>query len=228
MRGYAATFAGAFLSALLYATKPDSDHEAILHVQTAPAPASDSVRPGVAAVPDSFFYDSAIGLEPPAPETPLSVPASASDVDALRAQSPVVPVAGVEQKDLVDSFDDRRGSARQHNAIDIMAPRNTPAIAAVAGTIVKLHSSAAGGLSIYMKDATSRFMLMYGHLEGYRPGLAEGASVRRGEIIGFVGSSGNATPSAPHLHFQVMRSDNEKDWWKGTPINPFLLYQSTR
>ncbi len=226
MRAYAATFAGAFFSALLYSTKPDSDHEAILHIEAAPAP--ESVRVGVAAAPDSFFYDSAVGLEAPAPDTPEAVPATASDVNALRAQSPLVPVAGVEPKNLFDSFDDRRGSARQHNAIDIMAPRNTPAIAAVAGKIVKLHSSVAGGLSIYMKDATSRFILMYGHLEGYRPGLAEGASVRRGEIIGFVGTSGNASPTAPHLHFQVLRSDNEKDWWKGTPINPFLIYQGVQ
>ncbi|MGK2963900.1 MAG: M23 family metallopeptidase [Gemmatimonadaceae bacterium] len=226
MRAYAATFAGAFFSALLYSTKPDSDHQAILHSE---APAGhDSTRAGATASPDSFFYDSAVGLEPPAPDTPAALPASALDVDALRAQSPVVPVAGVEPKDLLDSFDDRRGAAREHRAIDIMAPRNTPAIAAVAGTIVKLHSSVAGGLSIYMKDRSSRFMLMYGHLEGYRPGLAEGASVTRGETIGFVGSSGNATPSTPHLHFQVMRSDNANEWWKGTPINPFLLYQAAR
>lgn len=226
MRAYAATFAGAFFSALLYSTKPDSDHEAILHREATAAP--DSLLAGVTAAPDSFFYDSAVGLEPPAPDTPAAMPANASDIDALRAQSPVVPVAGVEARDLLDNFDDRRGSARQHNAIDIMAPRNTPAIAAIAGTIVKLHSSVAGGLSIYMKDRTSRFMLMYGHLEGYRPGLAEGASVRRGEIIGFVGSSGNANPTAPHLHFQVMRSDNDTEWWKGTPVNPFLIYQAAR
>ncbi|MGI9045141.1 MAG: M23 family metallopeptidase [Gemmatimonadaceae bacterium] len=226
MRAYVATFAGAFFIALLYSTKPDSDHEAILHREATAAP--DSLRAGVTAAPDSFFYDSAVGLEPPAPDTPAALPASASDIDALRAQSPVVPVAGIEAGDLLDSFDDRRGSARQHNALDIMAPRNTPAIAAVAGTIVKLHSSVAGGLSIYMKDRTSRFMLMYGHLEGYRPGLAEGASVRKGEIIGFVGSSGNANPTAPHLHFQLMRSDNDTEWWKGTPINPFLIYQAAR
>lgn len=149
----------------------------------------------------------------------------ASDIEALRAQAPVVPVAGVTAKDLVDSFTDRRGSARQHNALDIMAARNTPAIAATAGTVLRLHNSVAGGLSIYLKDRTSRFILMYGHLDSYRPGLAEGASVKRGEIIGFVGTTGNANPNAPHLHFQVMRSDDPKSWWRGTPINPFLIYR---
>ena len=148
-----------------------------------------------------------------------------SDIAALRAQGPVVPVAGIAVKDLVDSFDDKRGGSRQHNAIDIMAARNTPAVAATAGSIVKLHNSNAGGLSIYMKDRTGKFMLMYGHLDSYRPGLVEGAPVRRGEIIGFVGTTGNASPLAPHLHFQVMRIDNPKDWWRGTPLNPFLIYR---
>jgi len=125
----------------------------------------------------------------------------------------------------VDSFDARRGGTRSHNALDIMAPRNTPAIAATSGTIMRLHSSVAGGLTIYMVDRTSRYVMMYGHLDSYRPGLKEGAAVRRGEIIGFVGSTGNANPLAPHLHFQIMRSDNPRQWWKGTPLNPFLIYR---
>lgn len=148
-----------------------------------------------------------------------------SDIDALRAQSPVVPVSGVSTKELIDSFGDKRGQARQHNALDIMAARNTPAVAATAGTVLRLHNSTAGGLSIYLKDRTSRFIFMYGHLDSYRPGLVEGAAVRRGEIIGFVGTTGNASPQAPHLHFQVMRSDDPKSWWRGTPINPYLIYQ---
>lgn len=159
---------------------------------------------------------------------PDSAPADAlhaSDIEALRAQAPVVPVAGITPKDLIDSFRDRRGSARQHNALDIMAARNTPAVAATDGTVLRLHNSVAGGLSVYLKDRSSRFILMYGHLDSYRPGLKEGAAVRRGEIIGFVGTTGNASPNAPHLHFQVMRSDDPKSWWRGTPINPFLIYR---
>jgi murein DD-endopeptidase MepM/ murein hydrolase activator NlpD len=155
--------------------------------------------------------------------TPLVT--AGSDIAALRAQGMVVPVAGIAAKDLIDSFDDKRGGSRQHNAIDIMAARNTPAVAVTAGTIAKLHNSAAGGLTIYMKDRTGRFTFMYGHLDSYRPGLVEGASVKRGDIIGFVGSTGNANPLAPHLHFQVMRSENPKDWWRGTPLNPFLIFR---
>jgi murein DD-endopeptidase MepM/ murein hydrolase activator NlpD len=102
-----------------------------------------------------------------------------------------------------------------------MAQRNTPVLAATSGAVLKMHNSTAGGLSIYQSDPSSRFVLMYGHLDSYRPGLKEGAQVKRGEIIGFVGSTGNASPLAPHLHFQITRNDNLKEWWKGTPVNPF-------
>jgi murein DD-endopeptidase MepM/ murein hydrolase activator NlpD len=185
-------------------------------VDTTSAGDSTAVTPHVEALPDS-------GSDAREEESP--VPVTASDLEALRAQAMVVPVAGLTPKDLVDSFDDKRGGSRQHNAIDIMAARNTPAIAATSGTIARLHNSVAGGLSIYQRDRSSRFVLMYGHLDSYRPGLKEGDSVRRGEIIGFVGSTGNANPLAPHLHFQIMRSENPGDWWRGTPINPFLVYR---
>ena len=135
----------------------------------------------------------------------------------------VIPVAGVQPKDLVDSFDDKRGAERHHNALDIMAARNTPVVAAVSGQVLKMHNSNAGGLTVYLSDPSSRFVMMYGHLDAFRAGLKEGQRVKQGEIIGFVGSSGNANPLAPHLHFQVTRNDNLKEWWKGTPINPFLV-----
>ncbi|HZI99759.1 MAG TPA: M23 family metallopeptidase [Gemmatimonadaceae bacterium] len=155
-----------------------------------------------------------------------STPAVVSaDLDDLRGEGLIIPVAGVAAKDLIDSFDDARSGTRHHNALDIMAKRNTPVLAAVSGTVVKLHNSAAGGLTIYESDPTSRFVMMYGHLDSYRPGLADGAKVSRGEIIGFVGSTGNANPLAPHLHFQITRNDNMKEWWKGTPINPFPIFR---
>ncbi len=237
MRANAAVFAGAFLVALLYATKPDDGHIAIIRPGDVIAPTPDTTvartdttrtdtTQAAIVKSDSVLFD-AIGDTLVPPVAPLAA-VPTSDIAALRAQSPQVPVAGIAVKDLVDSFLDRRGSTRQHNAMDIMAARNTPAVATVAGTIVKLHNSVAGGLSIYMRDQSSRFMFMYGHLESYRPGLAEGANVRRGEIIGFVGTSGNANPTAPHLHFQVMRADNPSQWWKGTPVNPFLLYRPAK
>lgn len=190
-------------------------------------PGADSARP------DSPAAAAAPQAPPPNPFTlPSGRPRGSSDlgvlpsdVIALRMQEPVVPVAGVTADDLADSFDELRGGTRRHNALDIMAARNTPVVAAVDGKILKLHNSPAGGVTIYMSDPTERYVLLYGHLEKFRARLAEGASVKRGEIIGFVGSSGNASPLAPHLHFAIARNDNMRDWWKGNPLNPFLLYR---
>jgi murein DD-endopeptidase MepM/ murein hydrolase activator NlpD len=163
---------------------------------------------------------------PPLPNggssTPPVVPA---DLEALKSEHLIIPVAGVAAKDLVDSFDEMRDGTRRHNALDIMAARNTPVVAAVAGKVLQLHNSVAGGLSVYLSDPTTRFVMMYGHLDSYRPGLAKGQAVKQGDIIGFVGSTGNANPLAPHLHFQVMRNDNLNDWWKGTPVNPFPVFR---
>jgi murein DD-endopeptidase MepM/ murein hydrolase activator NlpD len=148
-----------------------------------------------------------------------------SDLADLRAHSLVIPVVGTKADKLFDSFDDRRGGTRRHEAIDIMAPRGTAVLAADAGTVLKFHNSAAGGLTIYIADLTQRFIMLYAHLDRYRPGLTEGMTVKKGEIIGYVGSTGNASPTAPHLHFAIARSDNPKEWWKGTPLNPFLVWR---
>ncbi|HVF39373.1 MAG TPA: M23 family metallopeptidase [Gemmatimonadaceae bacterium] len=194
---------------------------------------SSTVPPGGAAIPPASGVVAPNTAIPPAPGTiePLrtggsSTPAvSPADLLTLRNQAPVIPVAGVTAAKLIDSFDDMRGGTRRHNAIDIMAARNTPVVAAAGGSVLKLHNSAAGGLTIYTTDVSQRYVFMYGHLESFRPGIKEGASVNRGEIIGFVGSSGNASPVAPHLHFAIYRNDDLKGWWKGTPLNPFLIYR---
>jgi len=190
-----------------------------------------------ALVVDTSARDSSRGAFPSAapddtvPAIQLSTGGSSSpavgpaDLESLKSERLIIPVAGVEAKDLIDSFDDQRGSDRHHNALDIMARRNTPVLAAVSGVVLKLHNSVAGGLTIYMADPTGKYVMMYGHLDSYRPGIKDGEKVKQGEIIGFVGSTGNANPLAPHLHFQVTRNDNMKEWWKGTPINPFLVFR---
>ncbi|HEY4954764.1 MAG TPA: M23 family metallopeptidase [Gemmatimonadaceae bacterium] len=157
------------------------------------------------------------------PDTVAFAPA---DLAELRGHSLLIPVDGVTANKLVDSFDDARGGGgRRHEALDIMASRGTRVLSADAGRVLKLHNSAAGGLSIYVADPTQRFILLYAHLDSYRPGLTEGLTVKKGELLGFVGSTGDASPAAPHLHFAIARSDNLKDWWKGTPLNPFLIYR---
>ncbi len=176
---------------------------------------------------------------PPAPSSPglpgaaplprttgSSFPAvTGADLAALRANRLVIPAQGVTADELVDSFDDVRGGTRRHEAIDIMARRGTPVLSADAGQVLKLHNSVAGGLSIYVADTSQRFIMLYAHLDRYRPGLAAGMPVKKGELLGYVGSTGNANPAAPHLHFAIARSDNMKDWWKGTPLNPFLVWR---
>jgi peptidoglycan LD-endopeptidase LytH len=151
---------------------------------------------------------------------------TSADLSVLRAQNPMIPVSGVTADKLVDSFDDMRaGGGHRHEALDIVAARGTPVMSAAAGTILKLHNSVAGGLSIYVADTTQRFIMLYAHLDSYRPGIAAGMQVKKGELLGYVGFTGNASPAAPHLHFAVARSDNLKEWWKGTPLNPFLIWR---
>ena len=135
----------------------------------------------------------------------------------------VMPVSGVLPTRLTDTFTDARaGGARVHDAIDIMAPRGTPVFAAVPGTVEKLFTSKAGGLTIYVRSPDRRTITYYAHLDAYAPGLAERQQVRQGQQIGTVGFTGNADPSAPHLHFAIMQTTPDSDWWEpATAINPY-------
>jgi murein DD-endopeptidase MepM/ murein hydrolase activator NlpD len=159
---------------------------------------------------------------PPAPgrEAARRAPADeASAIQDLRARRLEFPVAGALPSDLRDSFDEARGS-RVHEAVDIPAPRGAPVRAVEDGTIAKLYQGAAGGISVYQFDAGERYCYYYAHLQRYAPGLREGQQVRRSEVIGFVGTTGNAPESTPHLHFAIFRLDEGKQWWRGTPVNP--------
>jgi murein DD-endopeptidase MepM/ murein hydrolase activator NlpD len=135
-----------------------------------------------------------------------------------------LPITGLKRSDILDTFDQKRGKDRKHEATDIMAPHGTPVLAVVDGTIAKLfHSEGGGGMTIYLFDRDQEHAYYYAHLSGYRDGLTEGTRVRRGDVIGYVGSTGNASPDAPHLHFGVFELGPEKHWWRGTPINPYPL-----
>ena len=126
---------------------------------------------------------------------------------------------------LTDTYDQPRGNERHHEALDIMAPKGTKVVAAADGKIVKLFTSKPGGLTIYQFDPTEKYAYYYAHLDRYADGLQEGAQVKRGDVIGYVGTSGNADPNAPHLHFAVFELTPEKQWWKGTPVDPYPLLQ---
>jgi murein DD-endopeptidase MepM/ murein hydrolase activator NlpD len=141
-------------------------------------------------------------------------------IQELQARRLEFPVAGAAPSALTDSFLEARSGTRIHQAVDILAPRNTPVRAVEDGTIAKLFHSAAGGISIYQFDPAERYCYYYAHLMAYAAGLREGQQVKRSEVIGFVGATGNAPPNTPHLHFAIFRLDENKQWWRGTPINP--------
>lgn len=136
-----------------------------------------------------------------------------------------IPVAGVRPADLTDSFSDiRSGGQRVHEALDIMAPEGTPVVASAPGTIERLFLSEAGGKTIYIRSDDRRTIFYYAHLQGYAEGLKENQAVRRGQRLGTVGSTGNASRDAPHLHFAVMRTTPQAKWWEpATAVNPYPL-----
>lgn len=144
-------------------------------------------------------------------------------VEALRDRDLVMPVEGVDRDDLRDTFSDKRGGGgRMHEALDIIAPRHTPVLAVEDGTITKLFTSqGGGGITIYQFDPSGEYCYYYAHLDRYAPGLREGQAVRRGQTIGYVGSTGNASASAPHLHFGIFKLTEDRRWWQGEPINPY-------
>ncbi|XHH28981.1 M23 family metallopeptidase [Xanthomonas euroxanthea] len=151
-----------------------------------------------------------------------AVAASASSPDAASAGSGLlIPVQGISSGQLQNTFTDARSEGRVHDAIDILAPTGTPVIAAADGTVEKLFNSERGGLTIYQFDPAGTYCYYYAHLERYADGLAEKQSIKRGQIIGYVGSTGNADPAAPHLHFEIHRLGPEKQWWKGEVLNPY-------
>ena len=149
-------------------------------------------------------------------------PVAAAAKAPAEPQALLLPVQGVAASDLRDTFDDGRdGDTRGHEAIDIMAARGTPVLAVDDGRIARLFLSEPGGITVYQFDPSGQFAYYYAHLDRYADGLAEGQTVRRGAVLGYVGTTGNASPDAPHLHFALFRLGPEKQWWKGEPINPF-------
>jgi peptidoglycan LD-endopeptidase LytH len=166
---------------------------------------------------------SAVSAAPRTAAIEAAPPSPTEAISMLTRRNLEIPVRGIQPQSLQDTFNDARAVGRRHDAIDIMAPRGTEVIAADDGTIAKLFTSKAGGLTIYEFDPTQTFSYYYAHLDRYAPGLAEQQRVHRGQVIGYVGSTGNASESAPHLHFAIARLDTDRSWWKGDPINPYPL-----
>ena len=190
------------------------------------------VEPATAPAPESV-----VGLRPRVTIDTIDTVVAAGEVNDNSGSSPrsdeiarlraelMMPLPGVSAADLIDSFNDARSGGRAHHALDIHAPRWTPVLSAADGRVLKLHNSKAGGLMVYATEPMERFVLMYAHLQEYAKGLSEGARLRRGDTLGFVGTSGNAPPNVPHLHFAIAYTADVDQWWTGTPVDPRPLLQ---
>jgi murein DD-endopeptidase MepM/ murein hydrolase activator NlpD len=162
----------------------------------------------------------------PVPPAAAAAPSPSPAFESLPEDSGaslLIPVRGVQLAALKSNFREPRGSGRTHEAMDIRAPRGTPVLAVADGTIKKLFNSKAGGLTIYHYDVAESTCYYYAHLESYG-NIREGQHVRRGDVLGYVGTSGNAPPDTPHLHFAVNVLTATKEWWKGTPVDPYPYF----
>jgi peptidoglycan LD-endopeptidase LytH len=165
----------------------------------------------------------AIGLPSPAKVVVAESDELRADYQCLRERKLMIPVDGYDEHQLRDSFrESRRGHV--HEAIDLMAPRGAVVRAADDGTVRRLSTGILGGITVYELDTEARYGYYYAHLERYAAFLHEGQRLRKGDVLGFVGTTGNAPPSAPHLHFSIVRIDDAGRWWDGTPINPYPLW----
>jgi murein DD-endopeptidase MepM/ murein hydrolase activator NlpD len=159
----------------------------------------------------------------PSPTTRLQAANAPSYVGRLRL---IIPVAGVKPEQLLDTFTDARTEGRTHDAIDIPAPAGTPVVAATDGEIVKLFQSERGGTTIYQLNSDRKLVLYYAHLQRYADQLSEGSFVHQGQVIAYVGDSGNAGAGNYHLHFSIAILDDPKRYWEGTNINPYPLLRN--
>ncbi|CAN5875395.1 M23 family metallopeptidase [soil metagenome] len=184
---------------------------------SATAPADATGFPSAASLPPIRAAD------PPeitAAPDPLLV-ATPAELAALSAVLDI-PVAGVQPSQLRDTFTEARGD-RVHEALDILAPRGTPVLSATDGRLLRMFDSSSGGLMVYATDASERFILLYGHLDSYADGLSDGMPLTRGQVIGYVGTTGNAPPEVPHLHFGILRGQPSASWSTGVAVNPYAL-----
>jgi murein DD-endopeptidase MepM/ murein hydrolase activator NlpD len=167
----------------------------------------------------------AVAADTPRAAEPAVATIGADPVAVLRRHDLKLPIDDAEVDDWKGHFAQRRGAERVHEAVDILAPRHTPVVAVEDGTIARLFNSKAGGITIYQFDPTEQFCYYYAHLQRYAPGLRDGQRVSKGEVIGYVGTTGNAPPNTPHLHFAIFQLTDQKRWWEGRPIDPYLVFR---
>jgi peptidoglycan LD-endopeptidase LytH len=159
----------------------------------------------------------------PAPGNPRPTARVTMDPPAAGTTMLLIPVQGVAAASLVDTYEDARGEGRRHDAIDIMAPRGTPVLAAADGVVMKLFQSDLGGTTLYQLAPDGRTIYYYAHLDRYAHRMIEGRALRQGEVLGYVGNTGSAGPGNYHLHFEVSTTEDPAQYWGGVPQNPYPL-----
>ncbi len=182
---------------------------------SSPAPVLETPQSSTSPVPEAHAAS-------PRP-SPANAPPPIGFVGTLKL---IVPVAGVQPNQLLDTFADSRSEGRVHDAIDIPAAQGTPVIAAADGHITRLFQSELGGTTIYQLSTDQRLGFYYAHLQRYADGLSEGMFVRQGDVIAYVGDTGNAGPGNYHLHFSIAVVSDPKRHWEGTNINPYPLLRN--
>ena len=220
------TFGGACVVALIFALSGQGrlTPPSLAEPASAGSVAESASLQGEASSAETISISQSARTESGSPAVAASTSLSRDQIAALpptAADGLLIPVVGVRPGELTDTFTDARNQGRVHDAIDIMAPRGTPVVAANDGHVVKLFTSVRGGLTVYQFDPQDQVIYYYAHLDSYAPGLAEGQELHRGDPIGLVGSTGNASADAPHLHFEIEILGPEKQWWHATSINPY-------
>jgi len=190
---------------------PTEDHSS---PQASPEIGSSPIAPSRPAPP--------VGQETPEDH---DVARPAETPEMIKSDALTIPVVGIHPEQLRDTFNEARSEGRTHNALDIMASCGTPTVAATTGKIIKLFQSARGGITIYQLGADNRTVYYYAHLARYADGLTEGRLAQQGEVIGYVGDTGNVAPGGCHLHFAMWIVTDPKRYWDGENINPYPLFR---
>lgn len=195
-------------------------------MEGAPNRGVDSVfnaREDSLSMTDSAAAESAVAPVPPVIAPPVAAPAASTDDGVAELKRLlIVPVEGVTKAQLRDTYAESRGT-RVHEALDIPAPRGTAVLSAADGKLMRLFDSKTGGLMVYAADPSDRFVLLYGHLDRYAANLKDGMALKQGQVIGYVGTTGNAPPGTPHLHFGILRGKPSVSWSRGVAVNPYEL-----
>jgi murein DD-endopeptidase MepM/ murein hydrolase activator NlpD len=217
----------ALVAAVLWAAPGLPDH---LHAALGGGAAPPGRAAGLAAAPSDAAGEAPSAGAAPGERPPADAPSGAAPPDAAPPAADagsdaglLIPVQGVGAASLVDTYEQARGQGRRHDAIDIAAPRGTPVLASADGAVLKLFRSERGGITLYQLAPDRRTVYYYAHLDRYAPGMAEGRALRRGEVLGYVGDTGDAEPGNYHLHFEVTTTADPARYWGGVPRNPYPL-----